>query len=91
MYISPYKIGDLVVVKSKWKKYPHYVHTSLETLMSSSNVGDAMVYAGDVGIVVETPDVWGKGPGLVFGVLFHDQKKYISFSRLELLRASANK
>lgn len=65
--------------------YPCY--TDLELLLSSSGTSDAIVHAGDVGLIIELPNVWKTGPGVICGVLFGDKKKYLNFNKLQLLRA----
>lgn len=84
---ADFNVGDLVTVVTKKPNLPHFCYTDLALLMSSSAIGDTVVYSGDIGLVVEKPSVWGEKPGIIYGVLFGDKKKYLNFVRLELLRA----
>ncbi len=85
--IETYNIGDLVAVRCSGSQ-PIFAYTCLETFISCSHPGDVFSHNGDIGIVVEIPDVWGRGTGLIFGVLFHDKKKYLSCKNLKLLITS---
>lgn len=75
------------MVVTKNPNHPHFCYTDLELLLSSSGIGDTFVINGDVGLIVEKPSVWGEKPGIIYGILFGDKKKYLNFNRLELLRA----
>lgn len=80
---NDYKIGDLIEVLPEY--HMRAVHTSLEMFAKSSNCGNETIKKGDIGIIVITPTIWGRKQ-IIFGILFKNKIKYVSFHCIRLIK-----